>query len=137
MSTSWIQCRLKQMSNTPRILASVDPAEALLERISLLQTIETCYFRGLIDAFQIRALEIWLSTGEVISRYELLAALEAIATISRYDDQSFAQMNTDKGKSLEEILHDLLVLSEDFTVCIDHVVKEEDIPSNGEDARLN
>lgn len=125
MSTSWIQCRLKQMSNTPRILASVDPAEALLDRISLLQTIETCYFRGLIDAFQIRALEIWLSTGEVISRYELLAALEAIAALSKYTDEALARQNDGKGLSFESIMHELLELSESFTDKIDYIVERD------------
>lgn len=129
MSTALVQAKLKQMSETPRILPGVDPAEALLDRISLLHDIETCFYRGLIDGFQLRTLEIWLSTGEVISRYELLAALEAIATISRYTDDHFAESNKGLGKSIEEILHDLFVLSEDFTTALDFIVKEEETPS--------
>lgn len=128
MSSAWVQTRLKQATEQTRFPPTADP-ESLLDRISLFSDIECCFYRGLIDAFQLRVLEIWLSTGEVISRYELLAALEAIATYSQYTDENLILRIKDiGGLSEQEIRHKLEELSETFTTDLDFVVKEETLP---------
>lgn len=124
MSTAYVQARLKTIAEIPRFPDSLDP-ELLLDRISLIHDIELCYRRGLITWIQFKVLELWLSDGFVHDRYALLAALEAIATVSGYTDAAYLQNHADMGLSEEELAGRLFELSENLTVELDWQIKEE------------
>ncbi len=129
MSTAYVQSKLKQISEIPRILASVDPAEALLDRISLISDIEKTYRRGLITFRQLDMLINWLDTGEIWNKPELSACLEAIASISKYTDDSLAEQYAGEQWTKERILTELQVLSDDFTTILDYIATEENTNS--------
>lgn len=125
MSTSYVQARLKHIAEIPRILASVDPAESLLDRISLISDIEKTYWRGLITFRQLDMLIEWLDTGNIWNGYELAACLEAIASISLYTDDSLAQQCAGGEWTKEKILLELEYHSKNFTEILDYIATEE------------
>jgi hypothetical protein len=120
ISTAYLQVKLKDQSNIPRLLSyrGLDP-EANLEKISLIHDIEIAYRRSLISECQIWQIEDWLTTGIVEDKYSLSAALAAIAAISKIEDEDYAKNHDGLGKTQQEILRELERLSETFTAALD------------------
>lgn len=108
MSTAHLQCLLKDVAIEERLPVSIDP-ENLIWRIDLILAIETAYYRGLISAYQIELLDYWLEYRICNDKQSLLAALEAIATISGFTDDAFNKRQT------EDILLKLEELSNELT----------------------
>ncbi len=130
MSTAYVQSKLKQISEIPRIntYGNCDPANNI-ERISLISDIEKTYWRGLITFRQLDMLIGWLDTGEIRNKLELSACLEAIATISGYTDDSLAEQYAGEQWTKKRILTELQVLSDDFTTILDYIATEENTNS--------